>query len=274
MPLPHPLAQPLDRPDAQPRLTALPGVIAVEAFSRHAFSRHMHDEFGIGLLLEGAQDSASGRGPVRAQAGQLITVNPGEVHDGLPVAGAARRWRMLYAEPRALAGAFVALGASAGTELAHPVLDRPAAAASFRALHAAVTARGSPLAVESLMLETLAHLVEARPAGRRAAPSAIEPARRLIDADPAAAWRLDQLAELCGVSRFYLLRAFRAATGLPPHAYQVQRRLQLARRMILEGHALAEAGAAAGFADQSHFSRHFRRSYGHSPGVLARARHG
>jgi AraC-like DNA-binding protein len=260
------------REDAQPRRTAWPGVIAVEAFSRHAFGRHTHDEFGIGVLLEGAQDSASGRGPVRAEAGQVITVNPGEVHDGRPVGGAPRRWRMLYFPSSVLARAFEGIEAAPGSELAHPVLDRPTAASAFLALHAAASGTASGLAVESLLVETVSHLVERRSAGRRLAASVITPARRLLDEDPSADWRLEALAALCGVSRFHFLRAFRAATGLPPHAYQVQRRLHLARRMILDGVGLAEAAAAAGFADQSHFTRHFRRSYGHTPGRLAWAR--
>jgi hypothetical protein len=68
--------------DVRVRRTRLPGVISVEARSRRVFSRHAHDEFGIGVVIDGAQDSASGRGLVRAEAGQVITVNPGEVHDG------------------------------------------------------------------------------------------------------------------------------------------------------------------------------------------------
>jgi AraC-like DNA-binding protein len=41
--------------------------------------------------------------------------------------------------------------------------------------------------------------------------------------------------------------------------------------MILDGTTLVEAAAEAGFADQSHLTRHFLRAYGYTPGVLARA---
>ena len=77
------------------RRTSLNGVIAVETRSSRTYGLHMHDEFGIGVVLDGMQDSASGRGRLRAGPGQVITVNPGEVHDGVPVGGAPRRWRML-----------------------------------------------------------------------------------------------------------------------------------------------------------------------------------
>ncbi|MFS2018002.1 AraC family ligand binding domain-containing protein, partial [Massilia sp. CT11-108] len=78
---------------------AVPGVQAVEARSDHVFARHSHDQYGVGLMLAGGQTSSSGRGQVEALAGDIITVNPGEVHDGAPLGGAPRAWRMLYLPP-------------------------------------------------------------------------------------------------------------------------------------------------------------------------------
>ncbi|WP_171524191.1 AraC family ligand binding domain-containing protein, partial [Acinetobacter baumannii] len=57
------------------------GVEAIAAETRPSFTRHTHEQFGIGVIDRGAQVSASGRGPVEAGAGDTITVNPGEVHD-------------------------------------------------------------------------------------------------------------------------------------------------------------------------------------------------
>ncbi|MNW13279.1 Virulence regulon transcriptional activator VirF [compost metagenome] len=52
---------------------------------------------------------------------------------------------------------------------------------------------------------------------------------------------------------------------MTPHAYQIQRRLLLARQLIRRGMTLADAAAASGFADQSHMTRLFVRTYGVSP---------
>lgn len=82
---------------------------------------------------------------------------------------------------------------------------------------------------------------------------------------------LNDLARLCGISRFQVLRGFARETGLTPHAYLVQRRLQMARRLIAQGMDLAEAAASSGFADQSHMTRAFVRTYGLSPGRYAAA---
>lgn len=80
-----------------------PGIEAVAADTTLAFGRHTHEQFGVGLMLRGAQKSASGRGVVEAGAGDIVTVNPAEVHDGAPIGDAGRAWRMLYLAPAIVA---------------------------------------------------------------------------------------------------------------------------------------------------------------------------
>lgn len=252
------------------------GVVAVTADTPRSFMRHSHDQFGLGIILRGAQTSLSGRGTVEACAGDVITVNPGEVHDGVPLGEGGRSWQMLYFDPAVLTGTMeiLAEGAAPETELSHPALRDPRAAAGFRMLFSAVT---DPYGGESEIAgQEALTLLLARLAGRRRRiethiPAAIGQARARIDDDPAAPLTLAELAGLGGVSQFHLLRGFARATGLTPHAYLVQRRLHLARRMITAGNALANVAQAAGFADQSHMTRLFTRSYGISPGRYAAA---
>ncbi|MFC0199012.1 helix-turn-helix transcriptional regulator [Paracoccus rhizosphaerae] len=238
--------------------------------------RHSHDQFGIGVILRGAQTSSSGRGTVEAQAGDLIAVNPGEVHDGAPLGEGGRAWQMLYFEPIVITDAMeiLAEGAVPAMELSHPALRDPCAADQFRRLFSAVTdvhGSESEIADHEALVLLLAHLTD-RPRPKEVhVPAAIADARARIDEDPAAPLTLAELADLGGVSRFHLLRGFARITGLTPHAYLVQRRLHLARRMIAAGDALADVAQAAGFSDQSHMTRLFIRSYGISPGRYAAA---
>lgn len=81
---------------------------------------------------------------------------------------------------------------------------------------------------------------------------------------------LDQLAAIAGFSKFYLLRSFRHAYGLTPHAYQMRLRLARAWRLIAEGAPLSWTAYDAGFADQSHLTRRFLALFGLTPGSLAR----
>ena len=89
--------------------------------------------------------------------------------------------------------------------------------------------------------------------------------------DPVAAPTLAVLAQTAGLSRYQFLRGFARATGLTPHAYLMQRRLHRARQLIARGARLAEAAAVSGFADQSHMTRLFVRSFGMGPGTYAKA---
>lgn len=255
------------------RRCGMAGVAAVEARTRHVFPRHTHDQFGIGVIHQGAQKSASGRGPVEAGPGDAITVNPGEVHDGAPIGDFGRSWRILYFDPGVIAEAVADMseGGTKEFEFHQPVLHDSRIADRFRGLYAAMTeAEPGTLRREEMLLLLLAAL---RPKLQRrdAVSPSIARARETIEADPACAITLAELARQSGLSKFQLLRGFFRATGLTPHAYLVQRRVALARTLIARRMPLAEAALAAGFADQSHMTRLFVRTYGVSPGLYADA---
>ena len=75
--------------------THLRGVYCTYTRSDRHFAKHWHDVYGFGVLDDGAQRSASGRGEVSAYAGNVISTNPGEVHDGRPLGRQARAWRIV-----------------------------------------------------------------------------------------------------------------------------------------------------------------------------------
>ena len=139
---------------------------------------------------------------------------------------------------------------------------------------------GVRLASSSLLRAALAGLLRshARPgdgAGTmpdRPSPAAVRAVRDLLAerlADPPS---LDDLARESGMSPFALVRAFRLETGLPPHAYVNHLRVRLARRLLDDGVGPADVAAQAGFADQAHLTRHFKRVVGVPPGSYQRER--
>ena len=247
-------------------------VTAVDARSGRSFARHVHDEFGVGLMTAGAQRSWSGRGPVEAVAGNLINVNPGEPHDGEPV-GERRSWSMLYFSEQLVAAAITDLegGRLIRSELHTPVIDDPALARLFVAVRRAAAHPAGSQAFEERLLALLAHLFAVAPAPERSPSGALSRVRERIDDAPAAGHPLSELAALSGLSRYQTLRGLARLTGLTPHAYVVQRRLEIARRLIRQGCALAEVAVDAGFADQSHMHRAFAARYGFTPGAYAAA---
>ena len=254
--------------------TGIKGIEAVIADSRHTFARHTHDTYGIGVVERGAQKSASGRGMVEAAAGHTITVNPGEVHDGAPLGDAPRAWRMLYMQPAIVAAAAEDIFEGQPREEFHaPVLqDGRIAALAAATLAALLDDRTAPIGRDERLLLLLAAVLREQTPKRDsiAAPSNGR-VRERLDSDPASAITLDELAAESGIGRFRLVRDFARLTGLTPHAYLLQRRTDLARRLIARGTSLAEAAIDAGFADQSHMTRNFTRRYGYTPGAYLAA---
>lgn len=249
--------------------TAIAGIEAITLFSDHVFPRHSHDQFGIGILTHGAQRSWSGVGQVESKVGDVIMVNPGEIHDGAPVAGRARGWRMLYLNPDLIAHEMADEGFR-NPEIMRPTVRDPFLAQLFFRLFAtAIEPSPDSLAVEENLQRSLAHVLKhhgrSHPSTRRPAPSVSKALERL-DATPSAPASLAELAALSGVSRFQLLRGFAREVGVTPHAYLVQKRVSLARRLLSAGQAPAEAAMQAGFADQSHMNRAFVRQFGITPG--------
>jgi len=243
--------------------------------SNHHFPRHAHDQFGMGLIAFGAQRSWSSVGSVSAEAGDIIMVNPGEIHDGIPLDGRARGWRIIYFEPATMAG-LVREEFYKPVEIRRPVARDPFLAQSFTRLFACLTDR-QPDALRTeeqtirALMTLLRHHGTAGPRLDGPSPGVTRAIRRL-DSAPEDRVTLAELAALSGLSRYQLLRGFAREVGITPHAYLVQLRVRLARRLLVQGHTPAQAALRAGFADQSHLTRAFVRQCGITPGRYCQAR--
>jgi AraC-like DNA-binding protein len=255
--------------------TSLSGLEAVSATSAHVFPKHTHDTYGIGFLSAGGQISASGRGQVEAQAGQLITVNPGEVHDGAPIGRMPRSWHMLYLTPGLVADSVSDLVSSTfDLEFERPVFADPEIRSRLAALQHRLAHDGNELEADALrevLILILGTSLTRRTTAPPALPASLAHIRQRLNDDPATPKDLTTLARAAGLSRFQLIRSFRRHTGLTPHAYQMQSRVHLSRRLLAEGLSPAEAAAACGYVDQSHMHREFRRCFGLTPGAYRNA---
>jgi AraC family transcriptional regulator len=161
---------------------------------------------------------------------------------------------------------------------AHAALDEPSIRAAIVAIDAelAAGAAGGRLLVESLGNVLAVHLIRyalgTAPIGtrpRRGLPrhklrAAIEYIEGHLDSEIA----LEDLAAVAHLSAYHFARLFRASTGLPPHRYVIARRVERAKQLLRGGDdlSLAQVAARVGFWDQGHFTRHFKRLVGVTPG--------
>jgi AraC family transcriptional regulator len=118
----------------------------------------------------------------------------------------------------------------------------------------------------------------ARREERRRTPLADWQLRRVtefIEANYERAIRLQELADLVDLSQSYFSHAFKAATGLPPHRWQMNERVRRAKLLLMTGtDTLADVAAKTGFSDQAHLTRAFRQLSGSTPGAWQKANRG
>lgn len=243
----------------------------------HRFSRHVHDGYAIGLIVGGVEEFDY-RGTLhRAGAGELVLVNPDSVHTGQAGTPGGWAYRMLYPSVEALAGIAAELDAPLATPyFPHQVVRDPEVAALLGRAHRAAE-RGDALAASTLSRTLFARLLSRHAAPRPdasppgAGRQAVREAMALLHESLLDPPTLEALAAAVGVRPFPLLRAFKAVTGLPPHAYLTSLRVRQARRLLLEGVRPAQVAADVGFTDQAHLNRHFKRVVGVPPAAYQRA---
>jgi AraC-like DNA-binding protein len=259
-------------------------------FRGHVYHRHSHDCYSFGVTESGAQGFTCRRAGHVSTAGMVMAFNPEDPHDGHAATGPGFTYRMIHVGPEFLTDLLADItGRPASRPLfASPVLDDAAVARAVQSLHAALTGTASPLERSERLMAAAALLVRrgatrppvpAAPLATAASSStgAADAARRIrafLHDEYASQVSGAELAAVAGRSRYAAYRAFQASYGLAPSAYQRQLRLRAARRFLAGGVAPADAASAAGFADQAHLTRWFRRCYGITPGAYRGAASG
>lgn len=246
-------------------------------FYTHAYSRHVHDRYALGVITAG-REAFHLRGSLHtAGVGQVVLVNPDEPHDGM-AASLEEGWgyRMVYLDPAVLQAIHVEAGREGLPYFPQAVIDDPALAAGLTRLHHDLEAGScDPLEAEARFLPLLELLVRRhaafsgvqKPIGS-GARGKLRRVRELLDGRYTDTLRLAELAEEAGMTPLTLLRRFRSEVGLPPYAYLQQRRLLAAADQLRQGEAPASVAQACGFADQAHLTRQFKRQYGVTPAAF------
>lgn len=247
-------------------------------FVRHVYERHVHEAYCLGVTEWGVQAFRCRGASHASSAGMVMAFNPDEPHDGHAADPGGFAYRMLYVDPGAVRRVLEdAYERPVGLPFARaPLLDDARLAGLVARTHRAFAAADA-LAAEGWLAETVADLAARHAAGAGglprpgANPAGLRRARDHLHASLEQPVTADGLAAVAGMSRFHLARQFRAAYGLPPHAYLLHLRLMEARRRLAAGVPPAEVAAGLAFADQSHLHKRFKGAYGITPGQYARA---
>ncbi|MGJ7551475.1 AraC family transcriptional regulator [Pseudomonas alloputida] len=225
------------------------------------YAAHSHESFSIGVITSGCSTYLSGASQVEVMAGTTVLMNPGVVHTCNPIAGQHWSYLMLFVDLPWLQ--------TRGFELpAQTVSTSPALYSRLLQLFAdlfdnELDDRENRLAG---FFGDLPGYLQPLADQLRVDHPQLDAAAAFIRAHRTDPLSLEDVCAACGLSRSYLIRAFRQRFGLTPHGYLLDQRVQQARALLRKGRAIAEVAQEAGFADQAHLQRAFKQHLAATPG--------
>lgn len=254
---------------------ALPFVESRRAcHSRVCYRPHHHPTFSIGAVDGGSSVfTGAADGPLPLHPGTLVFVPAGRTHACNPASDMAWSYQMLQIDAGWLQTVRQEYteAHSMGVEPVR-IVNNPATYLRFCRLNALLFSEADLHEKEAALIEFIGESdseqglrIETRNVSVSLAAQ-IQPALDCLRSMPEGSMGLVELARLAGLSRYQLIRAFNAVTGLTPHAWQLNERINLARQRIRNGDDFADLAQYLGFSDQAHFQRVFKAYAGVTPG--------
>lgn len=254
------------------RSAALPHLEARRSCQENSCYRpHSHDAFSIGLIDEGTSVFTGPLGGVvRLEPGDVIVIAAHQVHQCNPDDG-SWRYQMIHMD-QAWAASLSTTGRAAALFSGVTVLRRRDLYLRASAWDELIFSGATAGCIESGFRELVDALGAAAPeysvtgGTDRALLELLSPVLHRLREDEANP-RLDELAQMVGLTKYQLVRAVKQATGLTPLAWRQNARIARARRLLRAGRPIADTAHELGFSDQSHFHRVFRAHVAAAPGA-------
>lgn len=238
------------------------------AWEDYSVRNHSHEELQIGFVERGSSKITCKSLAFEMKADQAILIPPGIIHLCQPDEMRKFKFTILYIAPPWFEAAFkldVSRLKTQTAQLDQQALDNKEKFIAF------FKSESEPLIMESRAIMFIGdfifnyfdmHPIETPPRQRRAKLAQV---KSYMDENFKEQIRLDDLAQISGMTKFSLLRNFKADYKLSPHAYLINQRINYAKQLLLEGKTIASTAVTCGFFDQSHFVKTFRHYMGIAP---------
>ncbi|KJY81804.1 AraC family transcriptional regulator [Vibrio galatheae] len=241
--------------------------------SDFTYAKHAHEEYSIGLTLQGRQDFFCRSAYYKSTPGCVMLFNPEDIHDGHSGVEQSLEYVMLYVHPKELQPLFHALGHKKETilRLNDTLIDDPILRHQVYDMSQRLQGQSySKIEHEAGLFQlaqsmTRLHGSLQLPTYTSRADKLLLRAKDYILANLANDISIDDIAQVANMSKFHFIRAFRECFCITPHQYVLNCRINYARRQLLAGHSATIAAVASGFADASHLNRNFKRVFGMTP---------
>ena len=234
----------------------------------HVYPMHTHEAWTL-LIVDDGMIRYDLHHHEHGALHQAVTLLPPQVpHNGRAATSSGFHKRVVYLDLSYLPADLI------GRAVDRPVLFDPLMRQRINQLHLALEAPGGELEAESRLAFVAERLqmhlgADTVPAAGPARSDVAHQLRELIDAGFRDKVTLSQASAAIHAHPAHLVRMFSREFGISPHQYLTGRRVDLARRLLLDGVPPSAAAATVGFFDQSHLNRSFKRLLGTSPGRYA-----
>lgn len=239
------------------------------------YPRHWHEEIYLCAILSGTSWLDCRESPLLVRRGALAVVAPGDIHANWKTECSFRCLLMNFDALRNAVEQFIE-GNIGQLSFRSGLIEDQRTRAGFLRVHRSLQEDEPGLERDDRLFSFLHDLAVRHGTGSVPAPHvgnedfSVRRTKTFLDEHYAERVPLHELARLTGLSAYHLHRSFRRKIGMPPHEYQLQLRVMKAKSLLRQGQSISETASLVGFVDQSHFTRHFKRLEGVTPGMFVR----
>lgn len=238
-----------------------------------SYAKHAHETFSIGIVTSGRCTYLNGKRRQRIGPGAVVVMNPGDAHACNPSHEEVWSYRMLYVDVPWLTDVQQGLDASRNHRFrpfSITATTRPELYAGLQRLYDILTDQQAEClqkhSAALTFMTAVQQVLDPAPALRQHGHRGLARAAEFIRDNHARSLKLDEICSAASLSPSYLIRAFKHQYGLTPHAYLINCRVEFSRSQLRRGRPIADVAVAAGFADQAHLQRSFKRLVAATPG--------
>lgn len=239
-----------------------------------SYALHSHQQWSIGAILSGQSEFICADRLHYVQDGALVMMNPDEVHACNPQQHSPWAYYMMHLDKNWLAVLLHTAGITAQPHWCDTHTDTvtcPLLFTGFVAMADILMAQRYTLAAKDLALRSyltqlfreLANSTDT--AATRLAPKKLYQVADYLCQHCTEDTAIDSISAAFGFSSGYLVRAFKQHFNMTPHAYRLNRRVQIAQHALKQGETIANVAYETGFSDQAHFQRVFKQRVAATP---------
>lgn len=235
------------------------------------FPNHFHEYYVIGFIEKGSRYLSCKNKEYTIEPGDLLLFNPGDNHTCKQIDGKTLDYRCLNIKPEIMSKAvFEITGRGYLPCFTTPVVFHSELVSILRDLHLVIMQEEKDFRKEEIFYLLLEQLIEEYTEQEETSPKSEQSMEAKIICDfleknYMQRITLDDLSNLTGLSKYYLLRSFTKQKGITPYSYLETIRIDKAKKLLEQGELPIDVALQTGFTDQSHFSNFFKKFIGLTP---------